>query len=107
MSNTVNVAEVLEMLKNNAKTKGGNKVRNNVKYVKMIPENLDGVQFPPQCIELIGILLNSSEDEWKEPELMELINSYKEISKKQEPWKIFQYYRKNIIEAGFLKMIKE
>ena len=106
MSKQVNISEVMEMLKNNSKGKSGLRTRNNVKYTKMIPEEIN-VSLPPQAIELVGIILNDSNDSWTEPELQKLIDENSEVLKtKQEPWKIFQYYRKALIDAGFLVMEK-
>lgn len=101
------VNAVLEVLKSNSTSKRGVRTREHVRYTKMIPEELEGIRLAPQALRIVEIILTSPEDSWSEPELQKLIQDNSVgLSKKQEPWKIFQYYRKALIDAGFIVMEK-
>ena len=100
------VNEVLAILTANQKTRGSKKSRENVMYTFTVPSDLSGIQLAPQALKIIACLLSEDESEWNEPTLMDIVASIEELSAKQTNWKIFQYYRKQFIDAGFLSMVK-
>jgi hypothetical protein len=93
--------EVLNALQSNRANLKGARLSSTKEYTI----HLDGdvtVVLPPQAISLLEIMFSDERETWTEVELHELINSHTEISEKQEPWKVFAFYRKKLIEAGFL-----
>ena len=106
MSNNIN--EILATLNENSKKRGNSRVRANVIYTQSVPEDMSVIQLPPQAITLVGIILADTLEEWREPELMDLIEeNVEQLKTKQPSWKIFQFYRKKLIDARFLSMAKE
>ena len=107
MSEEVNaVADVLAMLVNNSAKKGGARLKVRDYAIQSVIENLSEVRLAPQAIALVGLILGELVDEEtegtiSESELFTLFDEA-ELGSKQSGWKVFQYYRKNIIEAGFL-----
>lgn len=63
------------------------------------------VKLPPQAVECIKIIANLGKSELTEMEIHTAIQE-SELKTKQDKWSIFKYYRKNIIEAGFLTEVK-
>lgn len=63
------------------------------------------VKLPPQAVECIKIIANLGKSELTEMEIHTAIQE-SELKTKQDKWAIFKYYRKNIIEAGFLTEVK-
>jgi len=97
----MNKTKVLEALQANRASLKGARLSSTKKY----SVHMDGdttVVLPPQAIALLAIMFDEDQDTWTEVELHELINSHTEISEKQQPWKVFAYYRKRLIDAGFL-----
>ena len=71
-----------------------------------IPSELDS-KLTPQIKQILGGISESGNSEFQESELKSLINELAESGKlktKQNPWRIFQYYRANMISAGICKM---
>lgn len=107
MSTQMTAEQVMEMLNNNRKSRTGTRARPHVTYTRHVPADLGDVRLPPQAIVLVGALLSADVDTWTEPELQEIVqNCSEDLKTKQEPWKIFQYYRTALIDAGFLSMKK-
>ena len=59
------------------------------------------VRFAPQARTILIAILKSEKAEIKTSEILEL-EDVKNIKTKQSPERIFAYYKKAIIEAGFL-----
>ena len=93
------VTKVMEALNANRNKKAGARLSEKKVYTAQIGDMT--AVLPPQAIKLVEILL-TNEGPWTEVELHELIQEHKDISVKQEPWAIFKYYRKQLIESGFL-----
>ena len=71
-----------------------------------IPSELDS-KMTPQIVQILGGISESGNSELQESELKTLINELAESGKlktRQNPWRIFQYYRANMISAGICKM---
>ena len=71
-----------------------------------IPSELDS-KMTPQIVQILGGISESGNSEFQESELKTLINELAESGKlktRQNPWRIFQYYRANMISAGICKM---
>ena len=71
-----------------------------------IPSELDS-KLTPQIKQILGGISESGNSEFQESELKSLINELAESGKlktRQNPWRIFQYYRANMISAGICKM---
>ena len=100
--------EIISMLQNNSKRSGGSRLKNH-KYSVQVPEDLSTIKLAPQAIAIVGIILEwleeAEEPQIVESELFDLLEPHKELSAKQEPWKVFKYYQKKIEEAGFLTKI--
>lgn len=101
MSNT----DILAKLRENSKRKGGKRFRNR-EYTIKTDGNMDS-RLSPQAITCLEILFASGKKTVSEEELHNiLMEAADQFKTKQTPWKVFQYYRKSIIEAGFLTMVK-
>lgn len=75
-------------------------------YSFNIPSELDS-KLTPQIKQILGGISESGNSEFQESELKSLINELAESGKlktRQNPWRIFQYYRANMISAGICKM---
>ncbi len=59
------------------------------------------VKLTPQAVECLRIVFSVGKDEIPEVELIEAF-SKAEIKTKQDKFRIFQYYRKNLVEAGWI-----
>lgn len=103
---TVDAATVLETLKKNSARKGGSRIKNR-NYKVSTPSNLDNVRLAPQAINCVGVILGIGKEEITETELFNALEDNAVVfgESKQTPWKIFQYYRKPIMEAGFLREV--
>lgn len=58
-------------------------------------------ELPPQARQIIESLSKTNEQEFLESELPGLLL----LKTKQDPWRIFQYYRPKLIAAGVLRVI--
>jgi hypothetical protein len=92
---------VLAALKANRATLKGARLSNTKEYTVHVDGDTT-VVLPPQAISLLAILFEQDKETWTEVELHSLISGHTEISEKQEPWKVFAYYRKTLVDAGFL-----
>ena len=75
-------------------------------YSFEIPEELDS-KLTPQIKQILEGISESGNSEFQESELKTLIYELAESGKlktRQNPWRIFQYYRANMISAGICKM---
>jgi len=97
----MNKTKVLEALKSNGGTRKGARLSTTKTFTASVDGNLDAV-LPPQAIALLEVLFNEDQDTWTEKALFDLLSVHTEISEKQSPWKIWQYYRKRLIEQGFI-----
>jgi len=103
--NTVEISSVLETLKHNAARKGGARIKNR-KYAVNIPESLENIRLAPQAIAVVGVILEQEKPEITEVEIFTAVGAAKDqLGSKQTPWRVFQYYKKAIIEAGFITEI--
>lgn len=98
--------EILEKLRENGKRVGGRRVKPR-KYIIIIDGNVE-VKLSPQAITCLDILFTAKKNEMMEEEVAKLMESNAEKfgKTKQTPWKIFQYYRKQLVDSGFLKIEK-
>lgn len=98
--------EILDQLRQNSKKRGGNRAKNR-KYTVILDGNMN-VKLSPQAITCLEILFAGKVDGMMEENVIGLIenNVEKYGDTKQSPWKIFQYYRKSLVDAGFLKVEK-
>tara|TARA_A100000172_G_C3021390_1_gene103231 strand:+ start:202 stop:441 length:240 start_codon:yes stop_codon:yes gene_type:complete len=61
----------------------------------------------PQVKQILEGISESGNSEFQESDLKNLINELADSGKlktRQSPWRIFQYYRANMISAGICKM---
>ena len=71
-----------------------------------IPSELHS-KMTPQIRQILGGISESGNSEFQEPELKTLVSELAESGKlktTQNPWRIFQYYRANMLSAGICKM---
>ena len=113
MATKKEAVNVLETLKNNAARKGGSRLKDRSYEVKLeeewTPEELAEVSLSPQGITCVGVILAQHKPVITERELFNAFNEAEEqfAGSKQGPWQIFQYYRKKIVDAGFLTEVIE
>ena len=105
------VEETIAALQANAKRKGGSRIKKR-RYEIYIPtmEEIMDLSLAPQAIAIAGIIMHHVEASGTtfitEGELFNLIEgAVDQLTTTQTPWKVFQYYRKPIMEAGILKEI--
>ena len=94
--------EILEAVKERSGRKGGSRVKNRV--YKILDGN-EGAKLSPQAIKCLEILYSTDKAEMSEQEVFDLFQTA-EMNTKQTPWKIFQYYRKSLVEQGFIEIVK-
>ena len=99
--------EILEKLRENSKKRTGTRARNR-EYTISTDVNVD-IRLSPQAITCLEILFANKKTNMMEAEVIELLEkSAEKFGKtKQSPWKIFQYYRKSLVEAGFISVEKK
>ncbi len=71
-----------------------------------IPSEFDS-KMTPQVKQILEGISESGNSEFQESDLKNLINELADSGKlktRQSPWRIFQYYRANMISAGICKM---
>ncbi len=98
-----NKASILAALNNNKKTRNGARLSTKKTYSLEFNGDLTWAP-PPQALKLLEIMYEPEEESWNEQELHDLISEHTEISEKQTPWAIFKYYRKQLIDNGFLSV---
>ena len=95
---------VIAQLRENVKRASGNKVKDR-KYEILLTGDTK-VKMSPQAVTLLEAIFGTNKSEMTEQEIFDLVNTPEVTEKlhtKQSPWKIFQYYRKTMVDAGFLK----
>ena len=97
--------DVLNALKANKASRTGTRLSTSKKYEIHTDGDLTAV-LPPQALLLLEIMFNADVETWTEAELYDLFSGHTEISEKQTPWKIWQYYRPRLIEAAFVTEAK-
>ena len=95
--------DIISKLRENAKVNSGRRIQNREYTIK--EGNLDS-KLPKQAINILEILMTEGKEVMTEQEVMELMSKHPELSKKQDPWKVCQYYRKSLVDAGFLTVEK-
>jgi len=95
---------MLEALKANSKRQGGRRFKKR-KYI--VKEDGDvNVKLSPQAIRCLEILFEGGKLEYTEEEAHGLFDGADMGKSKQEPWKVFQYYRKSLVDAGWIVLEK-
>ena len=62
---------------------------------------------PKQAKDLAHIVKAELRSRWTEPELKQVIHAAARsgaLKTKQDPWRIFQYYRSHLLNAGILRL---
>ena len=100
--------DVLETLKKNCGRKGSGGLKDR-DYV--VSEDGDvNIKLAPQAINCLEILFGIEGGRISEKDLFAMFDTdpvkEKFVKSKQTPWKIFQYYRRSLVEAGFLAVEK-
>jgi len=94
---------LLETLRENSKKQGGRRFKNREYQIK---EDGDVTQkLSPQAIKCLEILFENGENPISEQDAFNLFEGADFGKSKQNGWKIFQYYRKSLIDAGFLEIV--
>jgi hypothetical protein len=109
----VNPVSILEQLKKTSGRKGGSRIKNRTyKITAISAEEIveKNISLSPQAIICVGIILEqmiANGPEITEAKLFDALEDGVEQfgTTKQTPWKIFQYYRKPIMEAGFIREV--
>ena len=100
---TGNAVSVLEQLQKNSARKGGSRIKARSYEVNMYPIGIESIRLAPQAIGILGLILMAEKLVMTESEIFDVLEAgADQISSKQTPWKVFQYYRKPLVEAGFL-----
>lgn len=105
VNEAIDAANILEVLRKNSARKGGSRLKDRKYAICKDVSNLDNIRLAPQAINCVGVILSMDKEEATESELFNALENNAEVfgESKQTPWKIFQYYRKPIMEAGFLR----
>jgi len=93
--------EVLNKIRESSVKKGGSRVKNRTYKI------LDGdatVRLAPQQVKCLEILYAQDKNELSEQEVFDLF-SVADMNTKQTAWKIFQYYRKDLCDKGFIEIV--
>jgi hypothetical protein len=108
------VEEVMATLAANAGGKIGARIKNRTYDIKI--GSLDN-NFAPQCRQVLSVLLGLAIDDKgeirpstlvKEAKILEVMEAHaEEFTTVQGPWKLFQYYRKQLVDAGWLKEVAD
>jgi len=80
-------------------------------YVYQKIENFDKaiLKLPTQAQCLARILKDEQRSKWTEPELKAVVTqaSYsKKLKTRQDPWRIFQYYRNDLMDLGLVRLTR-
>ena len=95
--------QVLEQLKENNARTGGVRIRERTYHVHMDGDT--SVRIPKSAVTCLEIIFNTGEDEITEADMYDLMQEHTEdLTKKMDGWTVFRYYRKRLIDAGFLTM---
>lgn len=95
---------MLSQLLENNKRNNGTRIQNRVYKMQSGDTAAKIGKTGITCLEV----LFEGENEMTEQRVHELVHEHadKFASSRQKPWKIFQYYRKQLIDAGFLVVEK-
>lgn len=96
--------EIIAKLNENAKRSTGGKIKDR-KYEILTTGDVN-VKMSPQAITILKSMFELKKNIVSEQELFDMMNvpvMIEKLKTKQNPWKIFQYYRKTMVDAGFLK----
>ena len=76
-------------------------------YSFEIPEEFEETKLTPQIYQILSGVVESGTVEFQETALKKLVNELAEkqiLKTRQNPWRIFQYYRNVIQKLGWLKL---
>ena len=79
-------------------------------YSFTIDESTLKQKLTPQIVQIFGAILKSGISEFAEADLKKLVEDAKKdgvLKTRQSSWRIFSYYRANMISDGFLHMKSE
>ena len=79
-------------------------------YSFTLDESTLSEKLTPQILQIFGAILKSGVSEFAEADLKKLVESAKKdgvLKTRQSSWRIFSYYRANMISDGFLTMKSE
>ena len=79
-------------------------------YSFTLDESTLSEKLTPQILQIFGAILKSGVSEFAEADLKKLVESAKKdgvLKTRQSSWRIFSYYRANMISDGFLNMKSE
>jgi len=103
MEQVNNTAAIIAALNANKATKKGARLMSSRTYTVTPSGDMTSV-LPPQAIAILGIMLTDA-GPWNEIELHAMLMEHTEVSAKQTPWQIFTYYRKKLVESGFVTVV--
>ena len=79
-------------------------------YSFTLDESTLSEKLTPQILQIFSVILKSGNSEIAEADLKKLVESAKKdgvLKTRQSSWRIFSYYRANMISDGFLTMKSE
>ena len=79
-------------------------------YSFTLDESTLSEKLTPQILQIFSVILKSGNSEFAEADLKKLVESAKKdgvLKTRQSSWRIFSYYRANMISDGFLNMKSE
>ena len=79
-------------------------------YSFTLDESTLSEKLTPQILQIFSVILKSGNSEFAEADLKKLVESAKKdgfLKTRQSSWRIFSYYRANMISDGFLTMKSE
>ena len=79
-------------------------------YSFTLDESTLSEKLTPQILQIFSVILKSGNSEFAEADLKKLVESAKKdgvLKTRQSSWRIFSYYRANMISDGFLHMKSE
>jgi len=94
--------ELLNEIKERSGKRGGNRIQNRV---YRILEGNENSRLSPQALKCLEILFATDKNEMSEQEVFDLFDKA-EMKTKQTAWKVFQYYRKILVDQGFIVIEK-
>jgi len=79
-------------------------------YSFTLDESTLSEKLTPKILQIFSVILKSGNSEFAEADLKKLVESAKKdgvLKTRQSSWRIFSYYRANMISDGFLTMKSE
>ena len=64
-------------------------------------------KLPKQAVQILALLFETGNPVMTDAEVIALVNTHPELSKKQTPERIFRYYCKTLCDAGWLSKVKK